>query len=154
MFNDQIRSDAILKSVITAWEMLNQGEHTPMVIENWLVNTMKPAIDKAREAVERSDNNNEIQRIEEFYNFLQGEIPEEIHLFRGHKPKLSPKKAFSIIWYLQEHFPLLPDHIERCDNCGNLFDTDCGGIYWESKGKHFCDACEYLVPDNYDKGKK
>lgn len=99
-------------------------------------------------------NLEDIEWIEEFYDFLQGEIPQGIHLRRGHKPKMSQKKAFSIIYYLQEHFPLLPDTFERCDNCGGLFDVNSGGLYWESKGKHFCDACEYLVPENYDRGIK
>lgn len=96
----------------------------------------------------------DLEWIEEFYNFLQGNIPSSIHLGHGHKSKLSEKKAFSIIWYLQEHFPLLPDSIERCSNCGGLFDTYTGGLYWETKGKHFCDGCEHLVPENYDRGKR
>lgn len=92
--------------------------------------------------------------INEFYEFLQGEIPESIHFRRGHKPKLSPKKAYAVIYYLQEHFPLLPDNIEICSNCGCLFDTESEGLYWETKGKHYCDGCEHLVPENYDRGKK
>lgn len=96
----------------------------------------------------------DLEWVEEFYQFLQGEIPEKIHFPRGHKPHLSQKKAFSIIYYLQEHFPILPDHIERCDNCGSLFDDFNEGLYWETKGKHFCGGCEYLVPQNYDRGKR
>ena len=96
----------------------------------------------------------DLEWLEEFYKFLQGDIPEGMRLIRGHKPKMSEKKAFAIIWYLQEHFPILPDHIERCDNCGDLFNSGCSGLYWETKGKHFCDACEYLVPENYAKGKR
>ena len=96
----------------------------------------------------------DLEWIEEFYEFLQGECPESIHFVRGHQPKLSQKKAFSIIYYLQEHFPVFPDHIERCDNCGGLFDTNCSGLYWETKGQHFCDGCEQLVPEHYDRGKR
>lgn len=96
----------------------------------------------------------DLEWIDEFYEFLQGEVPDEITLSSHNKPKLTQKKAFAIIWYLQEHFPLLPDQIEMCGNCGNLFDSDSGGIYWESRGKSYCDSCEYLVPENYDRGKR
>lgn len=96
----------------------------------------------------------DLEWIEEFFNFLQGDIPKSIHLLRGHRPKMSGKKAMAIIWYLQEHFPIFPDHIERCDNCGDLFDSDYEGLFWETKGKDLCDACVYLVPKNYDKGKR
>jgi len=92
--------------------------------------------------------------ITEFYEFLQGNPPDGIKFGKGHKPVLSQKKAFSIIWYLQERFSILPDHIERCDICGDLFDDWEEGIYWKTKGKHYCGACDYLVPENYDRGKK
>ncbi|MHA1840457.1 MAG: hypothetical protein ACTSYW_00635 [Candidatus Heimdallarchaeota archaeon] len=92
----------------------------------------------------------DIEWIKEFYEFLQGEIPSGMNIQRGHKPKMSGKKAFSIIWYLQEHLPLFPDNIVRCGNCGDLYDSGCEGIYWESKGKHYCGCCEDLVPYNYD----
>lgn len=97
---------------------------------------------------------NDLKWIEEFYKFLQGEIPEEISIGRGHQPKLTDKKANTIIWYLQEHLRILPAHIERCDTCGSLFDSWSEGIYWETKGKHYCGGCDYLVPKNYDRGKR
>lgn len=57
--------------------------------------------------------------------------------------KISPKKAFSIIYYLQEHFPLLPDHIEQCSNCGELYDSYSQGHYSEMTGKYYCcESCE------------
>ena len=96
----------------------------------------------------------DLEWIDEFYEFLQGNLPEGMTLGKGHNPKLSQKKAFSIIWYLQEHFPVLPDHIEQCSNCGKLFDDWRGGLYWQTKGKHYCDGCSHLVPYNYDRGKK
>lgn len=97
----------------------------------------------------------DLDQINEFYRFLTGyEMPEGILFGRGHAPKMSEKKAFSIINYLQEHLSIFPDDIERCNVCGTLFDTGSSGIYWESKGKHFCGSCEYLVPENYDRGKR
>ena len=96
----------------------------------------------------------DLQWLNEFYAFLQGETPAGIRFTRGHKPEMSAKKAFSIIWYLQEHFPVFPANIEICNNCDRLFDYDMGGIYWESKGKFFCGVCDHLVPENYDRGKR
>jgi hypothetical protein len=94
------------------------------------------------------------QWLQEFYDFLQGEVPESINFRKGYIPKLSPKKAFAIIYYLQEHLPVFPDHIEKCWNCGSLFDEYEGGLYWESKCRHYCGSCAYLVPENYDKGNR
>jgi hypothetical protein len=83
----------------------------------------------------------DLEWIDEFYRFLQGNVPDGIRLQRGHKPKLSEKKAFAIIWYLQEHLPILPDTIERCDKCGELYDSYSSGYHSEKKGKFFCDGC-------------
>lgn len=101
---------------------------------------------------DRTDS--DLEWINEFYEFLQGNNPESIRISRGHQPKLSQKQAFTIIWYLQEHFSILPDHIERCNTCGDLYNSWSSGIYWESKGKHYCDCCCHLVPENYDRGKR
>lgn len=97
----------------------------------------------------RSDS--DIEWIEEFYKFLQGECPKKITLRPHNQPKLTQKKAFAIIWYLQEHFSILPDTIKRCDTCGELYNTDSEGIYWETKGKFYCGGCCDVVPWNYDR---
>jgi len=106
--------------------------------------------------LKNNDNrtDSDVEWIEEFYSFLLGDVPEGIHLGHGHRPKLSRKKALTIIWYLQEHFPILPDHIEECWYCGSIFDVYCEGLYWETKGRHYCGSCTHLVPQNYDRGKR
>lgn len=107
--------------------------------------------------LKNNDNrtDSDIEKVREFYRFLTGEeTPETILLTRGHAPKMSEKKAFSIIWFLQEHLSVFPDSIERCDVCGELFDYSSDGIYWETKGKHYCSSCSDVVPYNYDKGRK
>lgn len=96
------------------------------------------------------DDKLDIDWIEDFFEFLKGEDNGGIVSPRGHLPKMSHKKAFSIIYYLQEILSVFPENIEKCSNCNSLFDTNHGGLYWESKGKHYCGNCEYLVPDNYD----
>jgi hypothetical protein len=71
------------------------------------------------------------------YEFLQDNI------------KLSKKKAFQIIYYLQEHFPVIPDHIEQCSICGELYDSYSQGHHSELTGKFYCS--EYCEPTGLHK---
>jgi len=75
------------------------------------------------------------EQIEQFYKFLQGELPEKLHMKRP--PHLSGKMAFRVIYYLQEILEVLPDNFERCKTCGDIFDTDYEG---NSETLH-CDNC-------------
>ena len=78
-----------------------------------------------------------IEQVDELYNFLQGICPEVIHV--KHPPRLSQQKAFTVIWFLQEHLRILPDNFERCCDCGNLYDADReGGCH---KDKLYCEPC-------------
>ena len=90
------------------------------------------------------------EKIDILYRFLMGDIPEGVIC---KAPKLSPKKAFTVIWFLQEVICCLPDSIEQCDGCKNLFDSESEGYclddqyilngrtlpkkYWG----HWCDSC-------------
>ena len=38
----------LLKEIVEAWESLPEGEHSYSIIQNWLVEDMKPAIDNIR----------------------------------------------------------------------------------------------------------
>lgn len=82
----------------------------------------------------------DLEWVDEFYHFLQGISPENIN---DGKPmvKLPKQKAFNIIWYLQEHFPLLPDTIEQCSFCKDLYDSYSSGYHSELTGKFYCDSC-------------
>lgn len=96
-----------------------------------------------------------LEQVKEFYEYLKGEsVPDGFTLSTAGKPKLSAKKAYQIIYILQEGMRIIPDTYEQCWNCKELFDTNESGLCWESKGRHYCDGCEYLVPENYDRGKK
>ena len=92
-------------------------------------------------------------KIDVLYKYLQGiELPEGVSC---KMPKLSANKAFSVIWFLQEVLRCLPDTIEQCDGCKELFDTDRGGIIIDDQWKHvksgravgrkywgkYCDGC-------------
>ena len=78
-----------------------------------------------------------LEQTEELYKFLQGEVPEGIHI--KHPTKLSERKAFTIIWFLQEHLRLIPDDYERCCSCGSLYDTGCGGGI--KRNRCYCEGC-------------
>lgn len=91
--------------------------------------------------------------IVEFFNFLQGDIPEGISLGEG-KLELSKDQAYNVLWYLREHFPILPDFFCQCDVCKEIYNSDNSGYYSEKGndfGNSFCNACNHLASDyEYD----
>jgi hypothetical protein len=76
-----------------------------------------------------------IEKVEELYLFLQGNLPECIHMKRP--PRLSKVMAFRIIWFLQEQTHVLPDKFERCRTCGNIFNSESEG----DRELSHCDWC-------------
>lgn len=94
------------------------------------------------------NNNNrdweDVEWVQELYEFLVGEsIPDSITVGRGHQPKLTPSKANTIIWYLQEHLSVIPDHIEQCDTCKQWYNSWSQGHYSELTCKCYCsESCE------------
>jgi hypothetical protein len=96
-----------------------------------------------KHAVNSMAEENLLVGIQEFYEYLQG-------IKRPHNfadtllmPELSGDMAWKIIYVLQEGLRVLPDHIERCDYCGCLFDTYNEGRYSELEGKNFCGGHYY-----------
>ncbi len=75
-----------------------------------------------------------IEDIEKLYYFLQGELPKDITM--TNRPKLSERKAFKIIWFLQEEMNLLPDKFERCCRCGRIYDSWKEGHH--KNGSFYC----------------
>ncbi len=69
------------------------------------------------------------EQAETFYNYLQDDL------------KLSPNKAFKVIYQLQEGLRIFPDHYEQCNVCKNLYDSWNQGEWNEEKGKWYCDGC-------------
>lgn len=96
----------------------------------------------------------DIEKVKELYNFLRGGQPEGMVFSKTCKPKLSSKKAFAIIYYLQEHLRIIPDHFEVCWKCGDIYDTEGEGIHWKSKDRFYCGCCDDLVPKNYDNNQR
>lgn len=97
----------------------------------------------------------DVEWVTEFHEFLQGNIPKGITLGKESKlPKMTSRQSSAIIWYLQEHFSIIPDQIEVCDNCGTVFDSWGEGTYIEDgykKMHNFCGGCVYLIPEKYFK---
>lgn len=81
----------------------------------------------------------DLELVDKFYTQLKDDL------------KLKPNKAFSIIYLLQEHIPVFPDHIEQCSVCKSLFDSYSAGWYSEKSGKHFCDGCLDYAPEKVEK---
>ena len=86
--------------------------------------------------------------MEEFRNFLTGVIPDGIRM--KHPPNLSDQQAGSVIWYLQEHMRVLPDNIEQCSFCHDLYNAWATGYYSEKLGKHYCSACDDSIDDGHN----
>lgn len=40
-----------LKKIVAAWESLPEGNHSPRVVERWMREKMKPAIDTCRDVL-------------------------------------------------------------------------------------------------------
>ena len=108
-----------------------------------------------------SDNNTNDKRelcdlewCEELYQYLQNkEIDKEAGIPNKSGIELSPEKAFKVILFLQEHLRVIPDNIERCQCCDDLYDTDCSGLHIEEpfQGMNFfCDSCMERVPENHE----
>lgn len=82
---------------------------------------------KNNDNIDRQD----IEWLNVFYNYLTNDI------------KLKKKKAFQIVYYLQEHLPVFPDHIEQCSVCGDLYDSYSAGHHSELTSKFYCsESCE------------
>ncbi len=87
-------------------------------------------------------NDKDLERTRELYDFLQGKMPDGIRMARSHQPKLTPDQAWSVVWYLGNQYWQVTDRVEKCD-CGDLYHTwqegDC--LDYGKFPYHFCDSC-------------
>mgnify|MGYP001483819723 CR=1 FL=1 len=90
-----------------------------------------------------SENENKLDIANKIFDFLRGfpyqdKKDSELPLF---SPNLSTDQAWDIIYFLQTSVHILPDTIERCDDCGKLFDSEAeGGV--SDDGEHiYCETC-------------
>jgi hypothetical protein len=55
------------KDVVKAWEILSEGQYDVETIQNWLIDDMKPAIDKLRARLRSEKNAEDDQFLEKHY---------------------------------------------------------------------------------------
>lgn len=90
----------------------------------------------------------DVDRVRELFSFLQGTVPPGYHVQDERVPQLTADQAWAVVWYVQELHWQVPDSIERCDLCGELFDSDAEGGYTDDGPQHdfCCGACDHLRP--------
>lgn len=85
----------------------------------------------------------ELERVEELFDLLRGEVPEGCEIPESDVPKLTPEQAWTVIWWLGNQYWAVPDFIERCDICGGIFNSEAeGGFTEDGPPYHFCGACD------------
>ena len=100
------------------------------------------------------ENDKDLEKTQELYEFLQGKIPENIRLAKKSRPKMTPDQAWSVVWYLGNQYWQVTDRVERCCVCGDLYHTWQGGdcLDYGKAPYHFCDEC--LDSPEYARKKK
>ena len=87
---------------------------------------------------DENKDQSDIEWVQDFFDYLK------------EKERLNPTKAFRIIYFLQEHFPIIPDQIEKCDRCGGLYDSYSEGYHSEKKGQFYCGGCTTFEDEEED----
>jgi len=87
----------------------------------------------------------ETEVVEQLYEFLQGTVPAGYRIVPERVPKLTADQAWTVILYVQELRLQLSDEIDRCDVCGDIYDSRAEGtcLDYGDSPYHFCGACEY-----------
>lgn len=89
-----------------------------------------------------SEKKTPLETVEELYRLLTDHEVPDGWTIGNLPPKMTGEQAFSLIWYLQEGPRCLPDHIERCGGCGDLFDSYCEhSEYVQARGHTLCESC-------------
>jgi hypothetical protein len=85
----------------------------------------------------------DLERSQELFELLQGRLPEGYKIEQGHVPNLTPNQAWTVIWYLGDQYWQVPDHVDRCCICGELYDSDEEGRCLDyGEGPYFfCENC-------------
>lgn len=89
------------------------------------------------------ENDKDLQRTQQLYDFLRGKIPEGYKISKSHRPKLTDDQAWTVIWYLGNQYWQVTDNVEKCGVCGDIYNTWQGGHFLDY-GKapyHFCGNC-------------
>jgi hypothetical protein len=114
--------------------------------------------ERNRNAEEKEKDNfiDVLGKFNELYDYLRGiKLPEGLRPTEK-MPKLSAKMAFSVIYILQEVTCCLPDYIEQCKGCLELYDSERGGCHLDDQcqvngkklaKKYWGNWCEACIPN-------
>lgn len=86
-----------------------------------------------------------LEETQQLFDFLQGTVPDGYHISADDVPRLTANQAWTAIWYLGNLYKQVNDYIERCEVCGDLYNSESGGMCLDfgSAPYHFCDSCQY-----------
>lgn len=89
------------------------------------------------------ENDKDLERTQELYDFLRGNVPEGYLVDPSHQPKLTDDQAWTVIWYLGNQYWQVTDRVEKCDVCGDLYHSWQEGhcLDFGSAPYHFCESC-------------
>jgi hypothetical protein len=98
---------------------------------------------KLTQFLDVKESQDDLGKTEALFNLLQGNVPEGHFIKKSHIPKLTPDQAWTVIWYLANQDWKVPDHLDRCDVCGTIYDTWNGGdcLDYGKDPYNFCDSC-------------
>jgi len=85
----------------------------------------------------------DLTNTKKLFALLQGTVPDDCRIAQDSVPHLTPDQAWTVIWWLGNQYWQVPDHIERCDICGDLHDTEAGGECLDGGEPPYsvCDEC-------------
>ncbi len=94
---------------------------------------------------EKSD----IEQTQELFDYLQGTVPDGYKIPADHVPSLTPDQAWTAVWFLQNLDWQPVDIIERCNVCGDLYNSEAEGdcLDYGDLPYLFCDGC--MAGDEY-----
>jgi hypothetical protein len=89
---------------------------------------------------EKKDN---LEMTEKLFAFLQGKDMDGCTIPRKERPRLTADQAWTVIWWLGNQYWQVTDHIERCEVCGEIYETWSDGDTLDYGGKpySFCGNC-------------
>lgn len=106
------------------------------------------------------ENDKDLAMTQKLFAFLQGKEKDGCTIKREEMPRLTAEQAWTVIWWLGNQYWQVTDCVERCDVCGELYDTSQGGccLDYGKAPYNFCESCreceEYIAkekrkPSNY-----
>ena len=83
-----------------------------------------------------------LEHAEVLFAFLQGKAPNGYDC--SPMPHLDPETAWTVLWFIQSQHHQYGDHIDRCEVCGLLYNSEAEGdcLDFGDPPYSFCGQCE------------